>query len=594
MSAKPQPIELHWSELFKPIEGLKTDVRQEVVIEREIIPLIFVPGIMGSRLRVAGKKMAGEKAWDPDSILFMTSKYGLLRSIAAKRKALLVGKRFDPAYLEVMPYRKADRAEQKHYKHFKNYRGAAERGWAEVYWRSYGALLKTLQDHDWPEPARHCFEFPVHAFGYNWSASNHDSGKALKQYIDKVIKTYTDQGRLCGQVILLTHSMGGLVARSACTLHGAAPQVLGVLHGVQPATGAAAAYWRMKGGFDRPQGAPEGEGWAWLRNPVKFIVHKTTGPLVAMNLGLDGEEVTALLGNMPGGLELLPTPAYMDNGGEKSWLRFPDIDGEGVVALPRHDVYQEIYLEKKAFYRLIDEAWLAPGEKKKKRAHKKSPWGGYQRELATAKRFHNKLKDKTHPVTYQFYSEGLATSDRIEYSRHLHHWWTKAKRLLGILKADAPRQVITAALGAPVKAAIGLKAFSPLGFVVGGTGAALVKDSDYMVNRGGYRAYTDAQDRELDSDHDEALFVMTLQMPGNDPVAASGGKESGGDGTVPVPSASALNVLESAPIGKDDGESWLKRDHEGIYRSATAQQITVTAINNFCLKKIKQKTGKGA
>ena len=69
---------------------------------------------------------------------------------------------------------------------------------------------------DWVEPVRHCFEFPVHVCGYNWTASNRDSGAELAKYIDGVIEQYKKMGRLCDQVILITHSMGGLDARSAC------------------------------------------------------------------------------------------------------------------------------------------------------------------------------------------------------------------------------------------------------------------------------------------------------------------------------------------------------------------------------------------
>ena len=80
---------------------------------------------------------------------------------------------------------------------------------------------------------RHSVETPVHVFGYNWTGSNDDAGKQLAAYIEEVIAFYKCQGRICEHVILITHSMGGLVARSACKLHGAESKVLGVVHGVQ-------------------------------------------------------------------------------------------------------------------------------------------------------------------------------------------------------------------------------------------------------------------------------------------------------------------------------------------------------------------------
>ena len=132
----------------------------------------------------------------------------------------------------------------------------AERGWGSASWNSYGAFLEALQHKDntddWDEPVRHCFETPVHVCGYNWTGSNRDSGAALAKYIDEVIQLYKSKGRICEQVILITHSMGGLVERAAVALHGAEAKVLGVIHGVQPAFGSPAAYSRMKGGFERP------------------------------------------------------------------------------------------------------------------------------------------------------------------------------------------------------------------------------------------------------------------------------------------------------------------------------------------------------
>lgn len=59
-----------------------------------------------------------------------------------------------------------------------------------------------------------------------------------------------------GKAIILTHSMGGLVARMAIAMHGAGSMLHGVFHNVLPATGApiAAKRFRTGGGsegFDR-------------------------------------------------------------------------------------------------------------------------------------------------------------------------------------------------------------------------------------------------------------------------------------------------------------------------------------------------------
>ena len=89
----------------------------------------------------------------------------------------------------------------------------------------------------------------VYAIGYNWLRSNADSAKQVidgSDYFDpKTKKTTRLMGikEICaenhsGKAIILTHSMGGLVARMAIAMHGGADLMHEVFHNVQPATGA--------------------------------------------------------------------------------------------------------------------------------------------------------------------------------------------------------------------------------------------------------------------------------------------------------------------------------------------------------------------
>ncbi|MCK0745600.1 esterase/lipase family protein, partial [Chromohalobacter nigrandesensis] len=57
------------------------------------------------------------------------------------------------------------------------------------------------------------FNFPVHACGYNWLQSNTDSAATLAKRVDEIIAGYRRARMTCDQAILVTHSMGGLVAR---------------------------------------------------------------------------------------------------------------------------------------------------------------------------------------------------------------------------------------------------------------------------------------------------------------------------------------------------------------------------------------------
>ena len=72
-------IDIGWQDLFKPILGLKTapendPLINQIAIRKETLPIILVPGIMGSRLKRAS---GGDKAWDPDANWFMLSRFGL-------------------------------------------------------------------------------------------------------------------------------------------------------------------------------------------------------------------------------------------------------------------------------------------------------------------------------------------------------------------------------------------------------------------------------------------------------------------------------------------------------------------------------------
>lgn len=93
-------------------------------------------------------------------------------------------------------------------------------------------------------------------------------------------------------------------------------KVLGVSHGVQPATGAPATYKRMRAGFES----------------VEQIF-----------LGRKAADVVAILAQAPGGLELLPTADYNDG---KPWLKIREraTQKEIPFGLPEnYDPYMEIY-----------------------------------------------------------------------------------------------------------------------------------------------------------------------------------------------------------------------------------------------------------
>ncbi|WP_298234340.1 hypothetical protein [uncultured Azohydromonas sp.] len=410
---------------------------------RRVIPIVFLPGIMGSNLRLsAGRQhelgMNNNIAWRPDR---KGEAFDLLSASPAQRQMQL-----DPDQTEVDTYAPdaptGDPTESPERRH-NNARvkftlplelgittpllmddppmarpcqtkeqKARERGWGEVFFDSYGELLQRcelrlhtafrggkldewwrnivgvnpaawqahpgsnlqpLQEDELRQALRDCW-FPVHAMGYNWLKSNRRSGIDTAKRINKLITQYISWGFQCEKVIVVTHSMGGLVARAMVHpgMGNLQEKILGIVHGVMPATGAGAAYKRMRCGFE--------DGFFNIAAKV---------------LGNSGDEVTAVLGNSQGGLELLPSQAY-----GYAWLQIVR-NGEILLSLPRldGDPYEEIYKLRGAWYRLLNEEWLNPA----KMLSNSNCFGRTCRMLDEAKIFHCDIENIYHPTSYAHY-----------------------------------------------------------------------------------------------------------------------------------------------------------------------------------------------
>ncbi len=367
-----------------------------------VLPVIFLPGIMGSNLRMSAKRQAMLKksnniAWRPDN-LGAGSAVGASYSSPAERQLEL-----DPLETTVDIYDPAGppgiSGDDRHKNvvidgdfrspmlfddpsAVRNGRTAAQkarsRGWGEVYFKSYGKLLQHMESRlnntftegklreewcdvvgadtkEWrpvpelPQPklteeelkevVNDCW-FPVYALGYNWLQSNGRSAKLIAARIVKIMEGLVQSGYECNQVIVVTHSMGGLVGRALIhpSYGNLGERILGVVHGVMPAIGAPAAYKRIRAGFEDPG--------------------ITSGPMVSIGskvAGNYGDEVTAVLANSQGGLELLPNEAYGN-----AWLRVTH-KGRNLDAWPKNgDPYSEIYKTKGKWYSLLREEWINP------------------------------------------------------------------------------------------------------------------------------------------------------------------------------------------------------------------------------------------
>ncbi|HEY0060723.1 MAG TPA: hypothetical protein VGC21_01305 [Telluria sp.] len=415
---------------------------------RRALPIIFLPGTMGSNLRMSAERQALLKrknnlAWRPDHLM---ATYAMRNDSAAQRQA-----RLDPATTEVdmydpvgnptgdaketsdqrndavvvsdtlylwtrkggdWPFLTSDRpatakgsktADQK----------ARERGWGEVLFGSYSQLLQRCEerlnapygkikiDPRWMDvigvapsmwgahstPVLKALDektfmaavegvwFPVHAMGYNWLRGNRDSGMRVARRITTLIENYQNQGFQCEKVILVTHSMGGLVARAVIhpEIGKLNDKVLGIVHGVMPAIGAGAAYKRMRCGV-------EGDDVA------------------AKVIGNTGALITAVLGNAQGGLELLPTGAY----GNK-WLQVRH-KGQTIKSLPeRGDPYEEIYKLRNKWFGLLNEKGLNPAGLMNGPTFDKTC-----ALLDAAKEFHETINSTYHAQSYAHFGADLS------------------------------------------------------------------------------------------------------------------------------------------------------------------------------------------
>jgi hypothetical protein len=254
----------------------------------ERYPIVFFPGVMGSRLYFE----SSGKYWDPDSTWRMLRWAPLwpFRSDDDNRRDLHAR---EPAGVLIDPL---DNAVDPH---------GVERGWGGVVWSFYGDYLQCLRDLAGDRQA--------FAVGYDWRQDIRWLGEYAAEKLRACLEL-TGAGKLR----LATHSMGGLVARAAFR---AAPDLVhrveSVLHVCQPATGAVILYRRLFTGMVRGLDGGGGIGDRAFRL-------------------LLGNSRAAFLGNMsgqPGPLQLLPSAFFSVDGSGQHWHAALD------TGTPHEDLY---------------------------------------------------------------------------------------------------------------------------------------------------------------------------------------------------------------------------------------------------------------
>jgi hypothetical protein len=232
-----------------------SDTRDKVIHcdVRPCIPVIFLPGVMGTNL----KSNAGASVWAPPNMTGVADTIGAILSLLAWsfRNAATRQTRLNPNDTMVDDRDDIDVGESG-----LSRTEARERGWGEIHRWSYHRILAYLQkqlnqpmlhgekEGDWHEHPKSAsenetissipvtitdpailgamqqgdpltedelklfanFQYPVHAVGYNWTQSNGKSAEMAVARIKEICDRYGDGTK----AIVVTHSMGGLVARA--------------------------------------------------------------------------------------------------------------------------------------------------------------------------------------------------------------------------------------------------------------------------------------------------------------------------------------------------------------------------------------------
>lgn len=422
----------------------------------KIVPVIVVPGIMGSNLRARQKPRLGrmederntivgpgEPVWRPPNGGSEGLKAAEIWDRFSPRERQLL---LDHATLEVDPDGPVVIPESED-AYVLTERELRERGWGEVHADSYGRLLYSLQtrlnqtfgfdergkkrfvQQHWKnvmacDPQRwglrqfapltedHLVKhaqhyFPVYALGYCWLQDCKTSAELLERRILAIIDLWRGRKRQCSKVILVTHSMGGLVAR-ACAKR-IPDKIAGVIHGVMPALGAPVAYRRIASGTEPS-------------TPNDYPLKKFAGTKAARILGGSTAKTTPVLATSAGALELLPNHQYPSPWLHVRVVRFLGAaSGANHAGKPGASGYQtkpydalsfpnanlqnpyDLYRDMTSWFRLINPMLADPAGKYRNR--KDSVVSKINKAINAAEAFHKGLGDYYHPDTYAFYGD---------------------------------------------------------------------------------------------------------------------------------------------------------------------------------------------
>jgi pimeloyl-ACP methyl ester carboxylesterase len=368
------------------------DAKGNDTINSRIVPIVFVPGVMGTRLDISG----AASDWDPDDksemsgwltssrrscvkdvdfrtpATVMTDLDDLIVSSPEPGSDIVARSRLKQIALANITPRPNPRAERS--LTIKFWR---ERGWGELVWSFYGAILMDLAEQlNAGGETR-----PVYAVGYDWRQSNRDSGARLRARIKEILAKHP----LAKKVVMVTHSMGGLVTRAALA-QGAQADIHGVVHTVMPADGAVVAYSRMLTGSREEHGDTEGG--------LRSI------------LGPDRIQYLLMQSVLRGPTELLPSDSYPE-----AFLRF----GQGITNKFFSDVFAEYAREKPPG--ILYKEGEFEGTRPFRNTVTAADVTNLRDRLREAGIFTRSIAGKFHPNTFLLFGDGRQTVTEVDFNK---------------------------------------------------------------------------------------------------------------------------------------------------------------------------------
>lgn len=312
-------------------------------VNRRKAAIFFVPGVMGSRLEFVNTGTFNSYKWDPDSNYEMVFWIG---GDPVKKRNLMHPSKSVRIMTKIKGITEFEETN----------------GYGTVANSFYLEFLRHMQ--------KYFNDSTVYAVGYDWRQSNWYSAQYLNKVVENVMKNVK-----ATHCIFVTHSMGGLVTRTALKQSPAiAAKTLGVVHVVQPAHGAAVAYRRYFTGALRA----EDGGWGFSKI-----------------LGNTPDSYTILSSALAGPMELMPTTNYRDLKSD-SWINFTEKANRTQIKKWTDGVYV-LYKSLDSPPGLMSGSLSANWTPVREECH---------RLVDFAENFHNWLGVFKHAKTFAIYSDG--------------------------------------------------------------------------------------------------------------------------------------------------------------------------------------------